>query len=67
MRAYREQHFWSIALDSEAARLSMADSQGREYFTIVSRGTDYREVKERALDAIEAAISKGDEPGEVRI
>ena len=69
MSAYRELHFWSVVLDSDAVRLSMADSHGREYFTIVPRETamKYRELKERALAAIDAAISKGDEPGEVRI
>lgn len=66
---YREFRFWSPFLGCPAARLSMADSHGREYFAIVPRETavKYRDIKERALDAIEAAIEAELKPGEVKV
>lgn len=69
MSAYREIRYWCINRDCGVSRVSMADLHGREYFTIVSREIPraYREAKERALDAIETAIGRGDQPGEVTV
>ncbi len=53
----------------EAARLSMVDEQGREYFTIVvvDQGRRWRERRDAALTAVEDAIMSGAEPGEIRV
>jgi hypothetical protein len=66
---YRQFRFWSADLDSEAVRLSMADRQGREYYAIVASATGkgWRARRDAALDAIDGAITAGDEPGEVRV
>lgn len=64
---YRVFRFYSPELDSEAARISMVDERNREYYRIVPAigGREWREAREAALDRIEAAILRGDEPGEV--
>lgn len=69
MSGYREFRFYSLQLDADAVRLSMVDGQNREYFTIVGAvsGRSWRERREAALTAIEAAIMAGELPGEVRI
>ena len=69
MNGYREFRFFSAELDSQAARLSMTDGRGREYFAIVpaARGKAWRLRKEAALDALDEAIARGGEPGEVRV
>jgi hypothetical protein len=67
MSGYREMLFWSPLLGSQAARLSMTDARGREFFAIVAResGKVWRERREDVLLAIEDAIARGDQPGEV--
>lgn len=67
MSGYREFRFWSPQRDADAARLSMVDGQGREYFTIIEieSGKRWRERKDAALTAIEDAIMAGEPPGEV--
>lgn len=67
MSGYREFRFYSPQLDTEAARLSMVDAHGREYFTVIStESRGYRDRRERALIAIEDAIAAGEPPGEIR-
>jgi hypothetical protein len=68
--AYREYTFWSPVLGERATRLSVPDDRGSEFFVIVlrpSKGRGWREAREGALQAIEAAILRGDLPGEVRV
>ena len=67
MSVYREFRFFSPLDDAESVRLSMADTQGREYFTIIeaSYGKRWRERRESALVAIEEAIEAGWPPGEI--
>ena len=67
MPGYREFRFYSPQLDTEAARLSMVDGQGREYFAVIDAGSGrgYRERREAALSRIEDAIMAGEPPGEV--
>jgi hypothetical protein len=70
MSVYREYTFWSPVLGERACRLSVPDEHGSEYFAIVPRpssGRGWREAREGALQAIEAAILRGDLPGEVRV
>jgi hypothetical protein len=70
MSVYREYTFWSPVLGKRATRLSVPDERGSEYFVIVPRpssGRGWREAREVALQAIEAAILRGDLPGEVRV
>ena len=70
MSVYREYTFWSPVLGDAAARLSMPDDHGLEYFAIVRRpsnGREWREARADALQAIEAAILRGDQPGEVKV
>jgi hypothetical protein len=58
--------YWSPILGCEAARLSMANDRGSEYFTIIEAGgRGWREAREKALGRIEAAIEAEKEPGEV--
>ena len=66
---YNEFKFWSPLLGADAARLSMADEAGSEYWMIVPNngGKAYRDKKLSALDAISTAIQIGLEPGRVTI
>jgi hypothetical protein len=69
MSGYRAFRFFSPQLDAEAVRLSMADEAGQEYYIIVAAdeaGRRWRERREEALAAIDAAIARKDEAGEVR-
>lgn len=69
MTTYSEFRFYSPLLDSEAARLSMANERGQEYFSVIPAevsGKAYRAARDEALDLIEHAIMVGLEPGEVR-
>jgi hypothetical protein len=79
MAGYHEFRFWSPMLGCEALRLSVtggaaaAQFHGRgvvtqEYFAIIpahETGRKYRDRRNAALDAIDAAIAAGREPGEV--
>ncbi len=63
---YAERQFWSPFLNTRAARLSMCDDHGGEFWSIIPipiRG--WREARNVALDGIEAAIRDGKQPGEV--
>jgi hypothetical protein len=79
MAGYHEFRFWSPMLGCEAVRLSVtggaaaAQFHGRgvvtqEYFAIIPAdelGRKYRDRRNAALAAIDAAIAEGREPGEV--
>ena len=68
MSGYSEFRHWSPLLGSEAARLSMVDARGGEFYCIVPveyPARLYRERRDLALDAIEAAMAARREPGEV--
>lgn len=69
MSGYSAYRFWSPLLGADAVRFSMVGERNAEYFAIVpgGEGRVYRENRDRALDAIEDAIARGDEPGEVRV
>ena len=70
MTVFREYKFWSPMLGENSVRLSVPDDHGREVFMILpmpTSGKAWRDEREEALQAIEAAIMRGDEPGEVRI
>ncbi len=69
MNGYRQFRFYSPTLDAEAVRLSMADEAGQEYYMIVAAseaGKRWRERRDEALAALDDAISRRHEPGEVR-
>lgn len=61
--------FWSVFHNGNAARISMVDDLGQEYFAIIPNpgGRAYREAREKTLDALEAAIANKLPPGEVHI
>lgn len=68
MSGYRENRFWSPMLGCNAARLSMADARGDEYFVIVptdGTGSQWRARRGETLSVIMDAIDRGDGPGEV--
>ena len=67
MSGFQEMRFWSPTLGCDAARLSMTDERGSEYFMIVPReaGARWREKRAEAVEVIERAIHDGVEPGEV--
>jgi hypothetical protein len=68
MSGYREIHFFSMELDADAVRLSLADDDGREYYAIVLAdvvGRGWRERREAALIAIDDAIAAKMPPGKV--
>ncbi len=68
MNGYRQFRFYSPTLDAEAVRLSMANEAGQEYYMIVAAseaGRRWRERRDEALAAIDDAIGRQDEPGEV--
>lgn len=69
MTVYQCLTFWSIMLNGNAARISMVDTFGQEYFSIIPNlgGRAFREARETALDALEAAIAAKLPPGEVKI
>lgn len=66
---YQQIKFWSPALGGYAWRISMPNAHGHELFMIVDDGTgrERRARKAAALEAIQAAIERGDQPGEVRV
>lgn len=69
-RVYSTYEFYSPILDSAAVRISVPDGRGGEFFAIVSRpapGKSWREVRDRALNAIESAMESGLDPGEVEV
>lgn len=65
---YREFRFFSTWLDAEAARLSMVDDRGQEYYALVpaTEGRRWREDRDAALERIEAAMAAREPPGEVK-
>jgi hypothetical protein len=64
---YSEYSYWSPVLGCNAARVSMCDGRGSEYYRIVPRlsGKQYRELKAATLELLAAAIERGAEPGEL--
>ncbi|TAL03713.1 MAG: hypothetical protein EPO08_03480 [Rhodospirillaceae bacterium] len=70
MSGYREFRHYSPLMGCEAARLSMVDERGGEFYCIVPveyPARLYRERRDVALDALEAAIMARREPGEVTV
>ncbi len=68
MTIWQEFRFWSPTLGCNAARISMTDRHGGEFFKIIPRDASakaYREAREKALDEIEDAIAARQQPGEV--
>lgn len=68
MAPYFAHRYWSPTLGMPAVRLSMADDHGGEFWRIIpvdGSSAKYREDRDAALDAIEDAIARGDDPGEV--
>lgn len=67
-QGYRELRYYSMQHDAEVARLSLADDRGQEYYAVieVANGQRWRERREAALCAVDDAIVRGDEPGEVK-
>ena len=67
---YREFRFFSPVLGRRAARISSSDKMGGEYFAIVPMdggSAVNKERREAALEAIDAAIRAGRDPGEVEV
>ena len=60
--------FWDIQTTSEAARISIADDQGQEYWMKVLKpgtGRGWREARHQAIEQIQDAMDAGEPPGEV--
>lgn len=68
MSGYSEYRYWSPTLGCDAARISMFDRHGKEFFMILpcEDARTYRVARETAVDAIATAIDIGCMPGEVR-
>lgn len=68
MSAYTEFRHYSPLHDAVLVRVSMADEAGAEFFALIEDGAgkSYRQRRERALEAIGAAMSQGLAPGQVR-
>jgi hypothetical protein len=66
---YSEFRYYCGIQDRDMARISMSGVRGGEYYMIVpdDGGKRYREARDAALDAIEAAIRAGCHPGKVKI
>jgi hypothetical protein len=63
---YSEHRHWNVVLGCKAARLSMADDNGREFFMLIpvpQRG--WRDARNKALGVIQEAMEMGLQPGEV--
>lgn len=66
---YQATRFWSPTTGDWCWRVSMPDAHCRELFVIIDDGTGQqrRARKAAAIEAIQAAIERGDQPGEVRV
>jgi hypothetical protein len=64
---YTEYVFWSPVTGDYAARISMFNDRGYEFYTIIQKldGKAYRKNRSEALDMLEEAIQSGAEPGEI--
>lgn len=60
--------FWSPTLGSDAARVSMFDAHGREFYMIVpdEGGQAWRDRRDTCVEALATAIDMNLDPGEVR-
>ena len=70
MTIYHEYRHYSPLTDSEMVRVSMVGRQNQEYFSIIAAepsGKAYRERRDKALDALEEAIDRGDPPGHYEV
>lgn len=71
MSVYHVFRYWSPTLGCEAAQVMLQREDGRGgllpgvWWKTVPHGKGFREVRDRALDEIEAAITRGADPGEV--
>lgn len=73
MSVYHVFRYWSPTFGGEAMRVMMQREDGRGcllpgvwWKTVPSGiGKGFREARDRALDDIEAAIARGDDPGVV--
>jgi hypothetical protein len=61
--------YWSPVLGADAARISMANEDGAEYFVIIEKvdGVQWRNDKQEAIEALQRAIDEEREPGEVSV
>ena len=68
-QTYQQIRFWSPATGDWCWRVSMANSHGHELFMIIDDGSgkERRARRAAALEAIQAAVERGDDPGEVRV
>lgn len=60
--------FYDPQIDAEGIRFSGIAERGGEFWireALAAEGRSRREQRERALEAIEQAIDRGDEPGQV--
>lgn len=70
MAHYQQLRFYNPFTDAMSIRFSIADARGDEYFAVVPVGPAGQlrtEARERALDALEMALERGEGPGEVRV
>lgn len=68
MRTYQILRFYDFYHDAEAARISMFDHRGDEYWTVVAKpgsGPAWRAAREKAIDALVAAMDQRQPAGEV--
>lgn len=65
---YQEFRAYSPTYGCEVSRFSMFDKNGAEFFIMLptSAGKKWRETRTKAVEAIADAISRGDEPGEIK-
>jgi hypothetical protein len=69
-RTFQTIRFYNFATDSDAARISMFDDNGHEYFYVMDvpkSAKTWRAERARAVDAIGMAIDQGLTPGQVMI
>ena len=68
MSVYQALHMgFSAVYNTNVTRISLIDDRGDEYWTLIPTcsGKRYRDTRDRVLDALQDAIERGDEPGEV--
>lgn len=68
MSTYSMFRYWSITYGMHVARIAMKNEHGDELFTIVPQdgsGAHNRSQRTKALEALEAALATGQEPGRV--
>ena len=69
MAVYQQLRSWSPTRGGYVWRISMPDAHFKELYMIIDDGSgkERRARRAAALEAIQAAVERGDDPGEVRV